>query len=353
MAVVAEAEAEGITTDQRRAGTRPPRVPDRHDMSAHQYTPGSTRPGGFAPGRAPLVLTILVLSALSLGAGALDGQRISWTGTVQYAQGDYFFTETTRSWSFFTGLNLQGDRARLSLGIPVVAQDSRAITFVGELPLPTGGPDNEVVSGRGSGERVPMGGGRRSAAIASMRSSPPVARQTTTSPDSVEAPGEYRVQMADPVLGAGLLLVPARGRFTGLDISASVKIPVRDVDSGVGTGEMDFGVSVSSGISASGVLLFADVGWWSYGDLPGLELKDVVNWGVGAGALLGERASGILSLSGASRIMETADPPLDLNGLLSLRINSRMSVTVGAGMGLSEVSPDFTLSAGTRLSFGG
>jgi hypothetical protein len=298
-------------------------------------------------------MAVSLVSLATVGAREVRAQQVTWTSSLQYSQGEYFFTETTRSWSLYTGFSVQGNRARLSLGFPLVVQNSRAITFVGDLPLPTGGPDSEAIGRRNPGDRVPMGGGGpRTAPLSRMVPYPPVAGQTADSPDTVEAPGDYRLELADPVITGGIEVVEPRGRFSGLDLSVSAKVPLRNLDSGVGTGELDAGVGLSSGVSVGGVLLLADAGWWSYGDPPGLELKDVVTWGVGAGALLGSRASGLVTLSGSSRIIAEAERPLDLTGLLSLTMSERVGLVLGFGLGLSEVSPDFTASVGARVSHG-
>ena len=295
----------------------------------------------------------LATLALALGASAGGGQELAWTGSVQYAQGKYIFTETTRSWSLFTGLTWQGSRLRLSLGLPVVAQDSRAITYVGELPLPTGGPDQGAVARKNGGEPVPMGGkgsgggGPNSGSARVL----PLGRQTTEpATDSVQAPGSTSLELADPVVSGALQLLAPRGSFMGLDLTASVQIPVRALDSGVGTGETDFGVGLSASVGQQGVLFFADVGWWRYGDLPDLVLKDVVSYGVGVGKLFGTRVSGLVSVSGSTGVMDAVDPPAEVGGLLSIIVGEGKSVTVGGGFGLTEASPDLFVSLGSRIT---
>lgn len=312
--------------------------------------------------RRGLTLAALTLILVTTAATRAAAQETTWSASVQYSQGDYFFTETTRSWLLYSGFSWQGERFRVSVGLPVVIQDSRAITFVGDVPIPTGGPDSEAVGRKGSGDRVPMGGRRGSGSGAAATTAwpgqgttpPPLALQTSgTAGDTVAAPAAYRAQVADPLVGVGLELIRPRGPFLGLDLTGSVKVPVRNIDSGVGTGELDVGIGLSTALGRGRALLFADAGWWSYGDPPGLELKDVVSWSVGVGGLLGSRTSGLVSLAGSSGIMEAVEAPLDVSALLSVGLNDRLSLSLGAGVGLSEASPDFTLSAGTRMSFGG
>lgn len=303
------------------------------------------------PGRLMAALALVLATTVATAAAA---QETVWTTSVQYGQGDYFFTETTRSWMVYNGLSWQGDRFRFRFGLPVVVQDSRAITFVGQTPIPTGGPDSEAVGRKGSGERVPMGGRRGGAGGNGQRTAPPLALQTAgEGSDTVAGPASYRAQVADPMISVGVEVLEPRGAFLGLDLTGSAKIPVRSIESGVGTGELDVGLTLSTAVGRGRALLFADAGWWSYGDPPGLELKDVVSWSLGVGGLLGTRTSGLVSLSGSSRLMDAVEAPLDLAALLSLELNDNLSLTLSAGAGLSEASPDFTLGAGTRVSLGG
>lgn len=296
---------------------------------------------------------MLWAGALALPS-ALGGQTTAtWSTSAGYSEGRYIFTELSRSWSLYTGVSLQGSRFRLSVGLPVMVLDSRALTFVGDLPLPTGGPDSEAVSRRRDGEPVPMGGGPRSNRSLTMAGGPPLGFQGTgTEADSVALPGDYRVEVADPVITGGVELLEPRGAFLGLDATVSVKVPVRGVESGVGTGEVDWGVGLSAAAGGDGLMVFGGVGWWSYGDLPLLELKDVVSWDAGLGLVLSPRLSGMLTISGSSRVLDVAESPLEVGGLLSLSLGSRVGLNAGAGFGLSEASPDLSLSVGTRITLG-
>lgn len=279
------------------------------------------------------------------------GQDVSWSSSVQYTEGKYIFTETTRSYSLYSAFTLQRSRFRLSLGLPVVVQDSRAVTYVGELPIPTGGPDHGVVANKTRGEPIQMGGGRRGAGSAGATVRPPSGRQTTDPPaDSVEAPGSMEFEVADPVVSGGLQLVPARGRFLGLDLTGSVKIPLRDLESGVGTGELDAGLGMSAAGGEGRLMLFGDVGWWRYGDLPDLELKDVFTYGAGVGVVMGSSLTGLVSFSGSTQVIEAVESPAEIHGLVSYGIGDVTSISIGCGFGLTEASPDASLSIGTRIT---
>lgn len=289
----------------------------------------------------------------AMTASGVRAQTLAWSGSVQYAQGSYIFTETTRSWSLYSSLSWEGGPLRLSLGIPVVMQDSRAVTYVGDLAIPTGGPDSEAVGKKTKGEPVPMGGRSGGGSGSGMGGAVvlPLSLQSAgVAADSVAPPGEMDIQVADPVLSAGIELLGPRGGFLGLDLTGSVKIPVRDLDSGVGTGEVDFGVGLSGAAGRSPFMVFCDVGWWRYGDPPGLELQDVLSWGAGVGVLFGSRLSGLLSVSGSTAVLEAADPPAEIGGLVSIRLGEGHSFTLGASFGLTEASPDVSVSAGTRIT---
>lgn len=299
---------------------------------------------------------VLTLAAVALAARApspAGGQTLSWSGSLQFSRGEYIFTEPTRSFLLYNGLTYEGSRLRFHLGLPVVMQDSRAITYVGALPLPTGGPDHGAVAGKTRGAPVPMGGGRRHSGAegASARVAPPIGLQTTDPPpDSVEAPGSLEIQLADPLISAGVELVRPRGAFLGLDLTGSMKLPLRDLESGVGTGEVDVGVGISTAAARGRLMVFGDVGWWRYGDLPELTLKDVITFGAGVGWTMGSSLSGLVSYSGSTQVMDAVDPPAEISGLLGYRTAGGTSISVGCGIGLSHASQDVSLSIGAGFT---
>ena len=127
-----------------------------------------------------------------------------------------------------------------------------------------------------------------------------------------------------------------------------VKAPVNDLDSGVGTGEWDYAVGGAAAAAMGRVLIFVDVGWWWYGDLDELELRDGLGWGAGPGLPLTERVWLSAMATAMNRVIESADAARSASVGLSYRVGGAGTVSATAGVGLTETSPDYTLSLGWR-----
>lgn len=297
---------------------------------------------------------------LTLGLVALPGpavaQSLDLGASVQYSRGEYIFTEPTETVSFYGSLGFRHSRLRVTLGLPVVTQDTHAITVVGGHSLPTGGPDHGAVAGRGGDGRVPMGGQGRGTGGPSPGAwdlpSNDLAGQTMPTPDTVEGPGARETHVGDPLLTAALEVWTGTGAVRAIEVTGSVKPPLADLDSGIGTGQWDAGLGASMAFGLGRTLVFTDLAWWSYGDLPDLELQDGLSWSAAVGRPLGERTTGMIGVWGGNRIIATADPPLTLSALLSRRLGDHSSVGLSIGSGLTESAQDLSLALSFRTSRG-
>ncbi len=272
----------------------------------------------------------------------LGGQELAWSGSLQYASGSYIFSEPTRTWVLSSRVAAESGALRIAVGLPLILQNSGAVTTVGGGMLPTGGPDYMALRGRAAGEVVPMrkGGGRQGMVSAAVTG------------DSVAGPAAYELQVGDPLLDAEVDVYRGTGALRSLSIGAMTKVPVADLESGVGTGRWDAAAAASAAFGAGAATVFADVEYWLYGDLPEPELRDGPAYGLGLGLALSARLSAMLSLDGASPIVEGVAAPLSLSAALGYSVAPGRSLTLGLGAGLSEASPDAVAFLGWRIGSG-
>lgn len=289
----------------------------------------------------------LTLLAAAGSVSHAQAQGIEWTLGASTAAGRYIFEQTTLSHVLTLGGAVTTERWRFGAALPIVVQNSSAVTFIGGTPIPTGGGGGGPLSGRRSGQRLPMR--RRSSALMFP------GQASATVVDSVaEAPGPYTTQLGDPVLSASRswhlnALSPHR-----VTTNLFVKLPLADANSGVGSGALDAGASLSYGATMGRTFLFADAGWWHIGDLEAIELRDIVTGSLGVGRALDSRArwTTMLSLSGATSVVPNLDAPLAANAMLGFLPRPDRGFTVGFSAGLSEASPDWSASLGWRISRG-
>jgi len=259
------------------------------------------------------------------------GQGVQYTGSLQFASGDYIFTERTSSVLLFNGLSADAGRLRVSASLPLIYQSTPWISYSTGVMIPSGGPEASDVSHRMGGSR--MGN----------RDGGEVELADTTSVDELG--------LGDISLHAEVdLLAVAPGR-PSLRVTGDAKVPVADVDRGFGTGEWDYGVGLSLSQPVGRTVLFASASYWILGDMADLELQDPVSYGVAVGYPLSTRVGLLLSISGYTGIIAETDPPAQLSLGLSYLIGLNRSLMGNAAFGLTESSPDISLSIGWRLGF--
>lgn len=285
----------------------------------------------------------LLLSALAVASGTqeLEGQELRWTGSTSYSSGSYVFDARTHTFSLSNGLGLTWGRFDVSASVPVLLQNSQLVSQVGGVPIPTGGEDHGVISGRQPGETVgtrPRGSGNGGSG-------------STT---EVVYRDQFDLEVGDPFFSTAFRLYEGTGFLRSVQAQGSAKAPLRGLDSGVGTGEWDFGAGASAFASlATGTYVFVDVSHWWYGDLPELELSDGFSYGIGLSrAVFDARGSILLSFLGAEAIIDTMDRPASLGLGASYSLESGPTLSSGFTVGLSESSPDVSVYVGWSMGIG-
>jgi hypothetical protein len=261
-----------------------------------------------------------VLTALAAIPAA--GGTISYNGSLQMARGTYIFTVPTQGYFFFNGLTFSSRTFTLSATVPLIYQSTPYVSYTGVGVLPSGGTESSAVSQRQGREPVLV-------------------------PEVVES-AQYGV--GDPVFTAGLTLIKEGRAAPAVQLSAQIKAPLADVDRGFGTGKWDYSAGVGLSKRLGNVFLFADVGYWVLGDLPELELRNAWAYAISVGhAFSGGRYSLMASYAGITEVIEGVEPPSSLGLGLSVRVGSRNSLILNAAFGLSEASPDLSLSLGWSI----
>lgn len=267
-----------------------------------------------------------------LAGQPVAAQRVSYNGSVAYSTGSYVFADRTHSLWMSSGLSVSGGPLSVTASIPVIVQNSGVVSFVAGQPLPTGGEGSGALAGRGSGGKI----GTRGPGTGSM-----------STDSTVVFRDRYEVQVGDPLLSSALEVYSGTGGLRSLSLQASAKPPLRSLESGVGTGEWDFGGGASVVAGSGSTLLFLDGSYWSFGDLPDLELAGSFVYSAAVSrSVMGFRGSVLLGIYGATSIIDTVDPPLSTGAGFLYSFSDSRSVSVNATVGLSEASPDLSVSLG-------
>lgn len=276
--------------------------------------------------------------AVALVGEPVAAQDVRYNGSLSYSAGSYVFVERMHSFWLGNGLAAQVGPATLSASLPLILQNNGVVSFVAGAPIPTGGNDNKAVDSRSAG-RIPSRG-----------SGGPSGGQGGASDSTVVFRDDYEVEIGDPLMFASLEVLSGGGLVRSVAVQASVKAPVRTLESGVGTGQWDFGGGGSLALGSGRTLLFTDLTLWSFGDLPDLELETSLFYSFAASrAVMDARGSIMASLSGATTIAESVDAPLAAGLSFLYLVGERRSLSCGVAVGLSEGSPDLSAYLGWSL----
>jgi Putative MetA-pathway of phenol degradation len=267
-------------------------------------------------------------------AGPARSQQFAYNGSIQYAAGDYLFTQRTDSIYVLNGFDISAGPLGVQVSVPVIMQNTPWVSY-GPTPIPSGGTESGEVARqiRQRGQTGGSGGGAGGA---------------------VQLPTDalsYEAGLGDPIL-SWTLAVPETGiRDVELRLTGGVKVPLAQPADGFATGEWDYsgGVAVTAQASARDSL-FGDVSYWVFGDMPDLAFRNALAYGFAYGRILRpERWSTLVSLNGMTRTLENAEAPIQLGFGLTRSFGIGRSLSFNLGVGLSETVPGLSAGLGWRM----
>jgi hypothetical protein len=124
-----------------------------------------------------------------------------------------------------------------------------------------------------------------------------------------------------------------------------LKLPTADEDKGLGTGEVDHGVGFEWDKTFGDVFLFGDASYTFMGG--DFRNRPAASLGVGRRLTPAVTLSGLLDWRRA--LVRGNDDPLELVGLVTVKLSRTVSVTPNVFVGLTNGSPDW--GAGVELSW--
>lgn len=225
-----------------------------------------------------------------------------------WEEGDFGTSETTRSLYVPVTLRYLGEHFDVSVTVPFVYLDApRDVTLVEGTPQLT----DEAAAGR----------------------------ESNAGPGDTIFKGRYFV-VDDPGPGSWM---PTLAPFL------KVKLPTADEDEGLGTGEADWGLGLEWDKQFGRVFIFGDVAYTFMGDPPDTEFRDRPAASVGVGMEATEAATVSVLLDWRRALISGNDDPLDLLGVVTLRLSRTVRLSPYALIGLSDGSPDY--GVGVELSY--
>lgn len=292
---------------------------------------------------------IISLSVMMAAPFISFGQQVYYQGSAQFATGKYLFSESTDSFYLLNGLSLSDPDYNLSFSVPLISQNSPWISYSAIGVTPTGGKQNGEVNNKkgGGGGKGGNGSGMMSITSTGTSGGNAVVSEEIALEDTVSY---TKTGFGDPTISGGITLLPQETGQPGIKLNGSVKIPLADFENGYGTGEWDFGAGLSVSTRLSDWFLMADAMYWWLGDLPELDLKNPVSYSLGIGyPLVYQKVALMASYYGYTRIIAGVEPPRTAGLSMSYWFSGGHSLSLSGNVGLSDVSPDYSLSLGWSI----
>ncbi len=274
---------------------------------------------------------------LTLGLpSAASAQGVYYEGGLSLASGTYIFTERTNTFSLLTGLALQVGPVTVRGTLPAYAQNTTLVAASSAGLVPTGGSSSQAVADSGSARRG------RGGSLQVVDPDFSVVSVTGASEDPVEVPPSsvtgFGAVVGDPTVGLNVGVTP--GSRWSLLLGIGAKVPVNDTAS-YGTGAWDIGGSASASLSLSlTTMIGVSAAYWSIGDAPGLELRDVTMFSATLSRLTLSGWGLSLSAFSASPVIDGFASSVSVAaGIMRMGARGR-TLGLNVSLGLSETAPD-------------
>lgn len=276
-----------------------------------------------------------VVGMLAVAAATSSAQSLAYIGGLQYATGDFIFTQRTWSTYFSNGLSWSAGRVRASASIPLVMQPAGWLQYNGAgMMVPTGGIAGTAGSATSSSSAMgnSMHGGTMTPA--------------SNMPFS-------QVGIGDPIGRIDVALSQGDTERPLVSFVGAVKAPLADVGRGFGTGQWDVGAGLSGAVRLGGTSVLADALYWKIGNPAGASLRNAVAYALSIGrALPGGSWSVLGTVSGASSLWVGLEAPMQAGMGVGYLLESGSSVFVTGAAGLTRTAPALSTGLGWRVPLG-
>ncbi|MCL5028511.1 MAG: hypothetical protein M1480_05770 [Bacteroidetes bacterium] len=273
----------------------------------------------------------------------LPVQQSSWYiyTNLQLAGGNFIYNSFDNVVSLYGGVGYQSGKFGISFSIPVVGNKNNFISQSGGMMLPIGNSKNGYgnMQGSGSSDGGMMGGGSNS-----MKN------------PSTSSLGGMNWGLGDLFLYSNYQLVSQIDFFTDVIVNANVKFPTASTHMGIGTGQFDFGASVTLRKSfdlsdnLNSFVAIADLGYINFGDPSGITYENPFTYSFGLGKFFNDgEYSLLLYYSAYTEVVKGYDPPRQIALGLNYKASDNLILTGIGAAGLSKFSPAYNFSAGIKV----
>ncbi len=269
-------------------------------------------------------IVFIILISAELTYHILAGE---WSGiaAIQYTTGNYIFENNTSTYYFYGGFRYKTHRWNISAILPIIGQNTNLVSRAGGMFLPTGESHGTVETSEGGHHRGMMADGF------SMH--------------------HFDLTLGDLYLYGEIQLLPARAVLPSVHLNTQIKIPTASRAKNYGTGEFDYGAGLALRQGISNYGLFFNAGYLVIGNPAGFTYQNPITLGFGVGRFFKRRdVSVLVYFQNYSKILTEYQPARQIAAGIFYKLNPRLLLSTSASAGMSEISPDFSISTGFELT---
>lgn len=256
-----------------------------------------------------------------------------WYGStnLQIAGGKFIYSSYVNVVSLYGGLSYQNDNFGISLSVPVVGNGNNSISQSGGMMLPIG--NSQTYNGGMAGGS--NGGGMMGSGNSIM---------------STSSFGGMNWGFGDLYLFSNYKLFSEGQSFSDVIVNVQIKVPTASTHMGIGTGQYDYGASVTFRRSVNTFVAIADLGYLNIGDPSGITYENPLTYSLGLGKVFNDgEYSLLLYYSAYTEVVKGFEPPRQIALGINYKAGENLIVTGIGSAGLSKFSPDYTFSTGIKF----
>ena len=271
----------------------------------------------------------------------LSVRQSSWyiNTNLQLAGGNFIYNSFDNVVSLYGGVGYQSGNFRISFSIPVVGNKSNFISQSDGMMLPIGNSKNGYGNMQNSGSN---GSGMMGSGNSMMGS-------TSSAVDGMNW------GLGDLYLYSNYQLVSQNEFYTDVIVNANIKFPTASTHMGIGTGQYDYGASLTLRKSfnlsdnLNSFVAILDLGYINIGDPAGITYENPFTYSFGLGKFFNDgEYSLLLYYSAYTEVVKGYEPPRQISLGLNYKISENLILTGIGAAGLSNFSPEYSFSVGLK-----
>ena len=158
--------------------------------------------------------------------------------------------------------------------------------------------------------------------------------------------------LGDMRLGGHYYLLKEAKQGLNLNLLGQVKFPTADEKKGLGTGEFDETVGLESSKALNDLWnLYADFYYSVIGDPPGIDFDNMISFDAGVGYQFTPKTEATVFYRESTALLDNRENPRDILLGANHKMSEQTKIDGNVGFGLSDGSPDVSVTAGMSYLF--